>query len=318
MTRVEELYSSGRIALREVGLRDGLQLSKVYPSTAGKKRWIEAEYAAGVRYFDTGSFLSPKRHPQFADVRDIVSFVQSLPDSVGSALTLNKRGAMDALASRVQQLDCVVSATESHSRRNVGRSREEALDIVADICRLRDGSADKPVVAVGLSNALGCSIEGPVAPDEVYRLAERCLDAGVDLISVADTVGYAGPVQVGEMVRTIVNMSNGRPVGVHLHDTRGLGLANAAAALDEGAILIDASLGGLGGCPAAPRATGNIVFEDLVFLCQTKGLETGIDLERLIGIRALQAEEMPGETFYGALEKAGLPIGFETVTGTER
>lgn len=313
-TPLSALFPRDRIALREVGLRDGLQLTAVYPSTDGKKRWIAAEHAAGVRYFDAGSFLPPSHHPQFADVRDIVAFIGNLPGAAASALTLNKRGAVDALESGVPQLDCVVSATESHSQRNVGRTRDEAIAVVAEICRLRDQSAHKPVVAVGLSNALGCSIEGAVAPDEVYRLVDRCLEAGADFVSIADTVGYAGPSQVAAMIKAVTRRSGDRPVGVHLHDTRGLGLANASAALDEGATVIDASLGGLGGCPAAPRATGNIVFEDLAFLCQTKGLETGIDIEKLIALRAIQAEEMPGETFYGALEKAGLPIGF-TDTG---
>jgi len=309
MTSIASLYPPHRIALREVGLRDGLQLTRVYPSIAGKKRWITAEFDAGVRYFDAGSFLPAAHHPQFADVREIVAFLAGLPGAVASALTLNKRGAIDALDSGVPQLDCVVSATESHSQRNVRRSREEALGVVDEICQLRDQSDNKPVIAVGLSNALGCSIEGAVAPDEVYRLVDRCLETGADFISIADTVGYAGPTQVAAMIRAVVRRSGDSPVGVHLHDTRGLGLANASAAMDEGARVIDASLGGLGGCPAAPRATGNIVFEDLAFLCQTKGLDTGIDLERLIALRAIQAEEMPGETFYGALEKAGLPVG---------
>jgi hydroxymethylglutaryl-CoA lyase len=306
----EQLYPTGRIALREVGLRDGLQLTKVFPSTAGKTRWIAAEYAAGVRYFDCGSFLPPQHFPQFADVREIVAFVRARPNAVASVLTLNKRAAHDALESGAPQFDCVVSATESHSRRNVRRSREEALQEVVEICRLRDASEHRPVVAVGISNALGCSIEGAVDPNEVYRLVERSFEAGADMISIADTVGYAGPRQVAAMIRKTVALSAGRPVGVHLHDTRGLGMANASAALDEGATVIDASLGGLGGCPAAPKATGNIVFEDLAFLCQTKGFKTGIDIEKLIDLRTIQAEEMPGETFYGAIAKAGLPLGF--------
>ncbi|MCY3829076.1 MAG: hydroxymethylglutaryl-CoA lyase [Rhodospirillaceae bacterium] len=306
------LYPDGRVALREVGLRDGLQLTASFPSTEGKKRWIEAEYAAGVRYFDAGSFLPPARHPQFADVRDIVGFIDGLPGAVATVLTLNVRGAADALETPAPQLDCVVSATESHSLRNVRRTREEALGVVAEICRLREGSAHRPVVAVGISNALGCTIEGRVDPADVYRLAGLGLDAGADIVSIADTVGYAGPRQVADMVRTVRTMADGRPVGVHLHDTRGLGLANASAALDEGATLIDGSLGGLGGCPAAPKATGNIVFEDLAFLCRTKGIDTGIDVRKLIALRKVQAEEMPGETFYGALEKAGLPLGLES------
>lgn len=315
MTAVDlpALYPAGRIALREVGLRDGLQLTSSFPSTAGKKRWIAAENAAGVRYFDAGSFLSQKRHPQFADVREVVDFIDGLPGAVATVLTLNERAAADALETPAPQLDCVVSATESHSLRNVRRTRDEALGIVAAICRLRDGSAHRPVVAAGISNALGCTIEGQVDPAEVYRLAGLCLDAGADIVGIADTVGYAGPRQVADMVRTVRGMAGGRPVGVHLHNTRGLGLANASAALDEGATLLDGSLGGLGGCPAAVKATGNIVFEDLAFLCRTKGIDTGIDIERLIALRKIQAEEMPGEKFHGALEKAGLPLGLKSL-----
>jgi hydroxymethylglutaryl-CoA lyase len=306
---LDELYPEGRIVLREVALRDGLQMVSRFPSTAGKKRWIEAEYAAGVRYFDLGSFLPAAHHPQFADIRELVALAASLPGAVGSALILNKRGAHDALDSGVPQIDGVVSATEAHSERNVRRSRAQAIQEIADLCRMRDGSAHRPVVSAGVAMAFGCSITGPVDPNEVYHLIEALLEAGVDLVSVADTVGYAGPDQVAAMVERVVAMAGGRPVGIHLHDTRGLGLANAAAALGAGATVFDGALGGLGGCPAAPKATGNIVFEDLVFLCQTKGIDTGIDLERLVAIRAIQAEEMPDETTYGAIAKAGLPIG---------
>ena len=309
---LSSMYPDGRVALREVGLRDGLQLTASFPSTEGKTRWIEAEYAAGVRYFDAGSFLPPARYPQFADVRDIVGFIDGLPGAVATVLTLNARAAADALETPASQLDCVVSATESHSLRNVRRTREEALGVVAEICRLREGSAHRPVIALGISNALGCTIEGQVDPADVYRLVGLGLDAGADIVSIADTVGYAGPLQVAAMVRTVRTMADGRPVGVHLHDTRGLGLANASAALDEGATLIAGSLGGLGGCPAAPMATGNIVFEDLAFLCRTKGIDTGVDVRKLIALRKVQAEEMPGETFHGALEKAGLPLGLES------
>jgi hydroxymethylglutaryl-CoA lyase len=302
------LYPSGRIALREVALRDGLQMVARYPSTAGKRRWITAEYEAGVRHFDIGSFLSPEHHPQFADIREIAGLVDGLAGALGSALVLNKRGALDAFDSAVPQLDCVVSASEEHSAANVRRTRREVMQEVREICALRDKTAHQPLVAVGIAMAFGCSIAGPVAQGEVLRLAEEALAAGADLISVADTVGYAGPDQIADMVGRLRALSADRPVGVHLHDTRGLGIANASAALDAGATVLDGALGGLGGCPAAPRASGNIVFEDLVFLCRTKGLDTGIDLEKLIAVRAIQEHEMPGENIYGALAKAGLPL----------
>jgi hydroxymethylglutaryl-CoA lyase len=201
----------------------------------------------------------------------------------------------------------VVSATEEHSRANANRSRDQAIDNVRRLCDLRDASAHKPIVSVAISMALGCSIVGPVDPREVIRLAEKCYEAGADVVAVADTVGYAGPKQVGELTAAVVKIAGSQLVCVHLHDTRGMGIANASAALDAGARILDGSLGGLGGCPFAPGATGNVVFEDLVFLCEGKGFATGIDVEKLIGVRGILREVMPDETLYGGLARAGLP-----------
>ena len=171
-----------------------------------------------------------------------------------------------------------MSATEEHSQANANRSRESAIANIKRLCDLRDASAHKPVVNAAISMALGCSITGDVDPNEVIRIAEKLYEAGVDMVAVADTVGYAGPKQVGDLTRAVVKIAGNKPVCVHLHDTRGMGIANASAALDAGARVLDGSLGGLGGCPFAPGATGNVVFEDLVFLCESKGFPTGIDL----------------------------------------
>ena len=310
MTRVQDVYPNGRVSLREVGLRDGLQLVKKFPSTAGKQRWMRDEYGAGVRHFEVGSFLPASTFPQFADVREIVKTVAALPGAHGVALALNERGVNEALASGVAEIATVVSATEEHSQANANRSRAQAIANVKRLCELRDASAHKPIVNAAISMALGCSITGPVDPNEVIKLVEKCLEAGVDFVAVADTVGYAGPRQVGELTRAIVKMSGAKPVCVHLHDTRGMGIANASTALDAGARILDGSLGGLGGCPFAPGATGNVVFEDLVFLCESKGFATGIDIEKLVAVRAILRSEMPGETLYGYLPQAGLPKGF--------
>jgi hydroxymethylglutaryl-CoA lyase len=164
-------------------------------------------------------------------------------------------------------------------------------------------------VNAAISMALGCSITGPVDPKVVIRLVEKCLEAGVDFVAIADTVGYAGPRQVGDLTKAAVRIAGEKPVCVHLHDTRGMGIANASAALDAGARILDGSLGGLGGCPFAPGATGNVVFEDLVFLCESKGFNTAIDIEKLIAVRAILRSEMPGEPLYGGLARAGLPAG---------
>jgi hydroxymethylglutaryl-CoA lyase len=307
MTRVSDVYPDNRISLREVGLRDGLQLVKTIPSTAAKQRWMRDEYGAGVRHFEVGSFLPAKTFPQFADVRDIVKTIASLPGAHGIALALNERGVNEALESGVAEIATVVSATEEHSQANANRSRESAIANVKRMCDLRDASAHRPIVNAAISMALGCSITGAVDPKEVLKLVEKCIEAGVDFVAIADTVGYAGPKQVGELTAAAVKLSGAKPVCVHLHDTRGMGIANASAALDAGARILDGSLGGLGGCPFAPGATGNVVFEDLVFLCESKGFRTGIDIEKLIGVRGILRSEMPGETLYGGLARAGLP-----------
>jgi hydroxymethylglutaryl-CoA lyase len=307
MIRIQEVYPDDKVSLREVGLRDGLQLVKTFPSTAAKQRWVRDEYGAGVRHFEVGSFLPARTFPQFADVREIVRTVADLPGAHGVALVLNERGVNEALASGVAEIASVVSATEEHSHANANRSREEAIANIRRLCQLRDASAHKPLVNAAISMALGCSITGPVDPQEVIRLAAKCLDAGVDFVAVADTVGYAGPKQVGELTAAIVKLAGAKPVCVHLHDTRGMGIANASAALDTGARILDGSLGGLGGCPFAPGATGNVVFEDLVFLCESKGFSTGIDIEKLLSVRGILRSEMPAETLYGGLARAGLP-----------
>jgi hydroxymethylglutaryl-CoA lyase len=307
MTDVQKIYPRDQVVLREVGLRDGLQLVKTFPSTTAKQRWVRDEYAAGVRCFEVGSFLPAKTFPQFVDVREIVATVSSLPGAHGIALVLNERGANEALASGVAEIATVVSATEEHSQANANRSRESAIANVKRLCDLRDASAHKPIVNAAISMALGCSIAGAVDPKEVVRLVEKCLEAGADAVGIADTVGYAGPKAVGELTRAAVKIAGGKPIIVHLHDTRGMGIANASAALDEGARILDGSLGGLGGCPFAPGATGNVVFEDLVFLCESKGFATGIDIDKLVAVRSILREAMPNEALYGGMARAGLP-----------
>src|ERR1700726_2345440 len=216
MTRVQDVYPDDRATLREVGLRDGLQMVKTFPSTQAKQRWMRDEYAAGVRHFEVGSFLPAKTFPQFADVRDIIGTVASLPGAYGIALTLNERGVNEALASGVAEVATVVSATEEHSQANANRSRDSAIANVRRLCELRDASTHKPLVNAAISMAMGCSITGPVDPKEVLKLVEKCLDAGVDFVAIADTVGYAGPKQVGELTKAAVKLCGAKPVCVHL------------------------------------------------------------------------------------------------------
>ncbi|SMX51085.1 hydroxymethylglutaryl-CoA lyase [Actibacterium lipolyticum] len=300
-------YPTGTIALREVGLRDGLQLTKSYPSTAAKRDWIAQEYAAGLRHFEVGSFLPPSRTPQFADVRDVIDAVNSHPQAHGVALALNERGATDALATEVQEITVVISASAAHNEANVRRSQEQSLHEIANVVRLRDESDRDPIINVGIAMAFGCSISGDVAEDDVMRLVDQCMGAGADMVGLADTVGYAGPRQIERLCKRMASRFGDAPYVMHLHDTRGLGLANASAALDAGCRVFDASLAGLGGCPFAPGATGNIVLEDLIFLAETKGFATGIDLNTVVKARAILQEEMPDEALHGAIAQSGVP-----------
>lgn len=308
MSLLTDIYPADRVSLREVGLRDGLQLVETIPSTAAKKSWIAQEYAAGVRHFEVGSFLPHDRYPMFADVEELLVFMDELPGAHSTALCLNKRGILDALETDVSEISFVISATEEHNQANLNRSRADTLLDIRSLCRMRDGADRKPLISVGIAMSFGCSIKGRVVQEDVLELAEACYSTGVDIVSLADTVGYAGPTQVSAMMQALRERVGDMPVGIHLHDTRGLGLANAAAALDEGVRILDGALGGLGGCPFAPNATGNIVFEDLVFLAQTYGFAQEIDIEALVKIRQLMAAEMPTEALYGAMAKAGLPL----------
>jgi hydroxymethylglutaryl-CoA lyase len=311
VTTVEELYPPDRITLREVGLRDGLQLVKTFPSTAAKRDWIRREHAAGMRHFEVGSFLPAARMPQFADIPDVIEAVGALPDAFSMALALNERGLTEALATSIDEIVCVVSATEEHSQANMRRSRAEAVRLIRSAAEMRERRGRRPLINAGIAMSFGCSIAGSVAPKDVLDLVEQCLEAGADMVGIADTVGFAGPRQVGELSAAMTRLCEGRPYVVHLHDTRGMGIANASAAIDAGARVLDGSLGGLGGCPFAPGATGNVVMEDLVYLCETKGFRTGIDLDALTAVREIAAAAMPQEQLFGALHHAGPPRTME-------
>ncbi len=308
MTGTASIYPPDRLVLREVGLRDGLQLVRAWPDFGAKAQWLTQERAAGVRHFEIGSFLPQARFPQFADVEEVARRAATLPGLHSVALALNERGLRTALATPVREIALVVSATDAHSRANQNRSRAEAIALVRQAVALRGDSG--PLISVGVSMAFGCSISGPVAPEDVLSLCDDLLEAGADVIGLADTVGHAGPDAVYALVGAARNIAGSVPICVHLHDTRGMAIANAAAALDAGCRILDGSLGGLGGCPFAPGATGNAVMEDLVFLAQTKGFDTRIDLDALIAVREVLQKAMPHEPLHGALARAG-PIRFQ-------
>jgi hydroxymethylglutaryl-CoA lyase len=300
------------ILVSEVGPRDGLQSVKQAMPTAVKHRWIAALARAGLREIEVGSFVSPKLLPQMADAAEVVGEAVRIPGLTVLALAPNLKGAERAFAAGVHKVTMPVSASRAHSMKNINMTPEQAVDEVARACAARDGIATghRPGVEVGISTAFGCTMEGKVSEDWVMELAAMLARAGADSIGLSDTTGYANPAQVKRMFTRLRSELGDKMGGAHLHNTRGQGLANVVAALDAGVTTFDSSQGGLGGCPYAPGATGNIVTEDLVFLLESMGLRTGIDIERLIAARPLISEGLPGEPIYGHVPDAGLPKGF--------
>jgi hydroxymethylglutaryl-CoA lyase len=303
------------ILISEVGPRDGLQNVTAVMPTEAKKAWIAAEAAAGVREIEVGSFVPAKLLPQLADTAEIVEYACTIPGLTVAVLVPNARGAANAIAAGAHKLTLPLSVSETHSLRNLNRTHQqvfaEARQIAAMIAELPEHR--RPHFEGSLSTVFGCTLEGQVADAKILHCAEQLMAAGCDEVGLSDTTGYADPAAVKRliaMVRGVVG--DAALTGIHLHNTRGLGLANALAALDAGLETLDASLGGLGGCPFAPGASGNIVTEDLAFMLDAMGLETGIDLEKLFAVRSIVAEALPGEPLYGFVTDAGLPLGHRT------
>jgi hydroxymethylglutaryl-CoA lyase len=298
--------------VREVGLRDGLQsITEILP-TEEKIAWLDAEHAAGMHEIEVSSFVPPKLLPQLADAEAVVRHALSLSGLTVSALIPNLRGAERGLALGVHEMNFVLSVSEGHNRANVRRTTAESIEDFRRVVALCDTAPAerRPRVACGLATAFGCTIEGAVDEDRVRRIAVEAAEAGADAILLADTVGYGQPAAIERVFRRVIADVAPLPVSGHFHDTRGLGLANVLAALNAGARSFDASLGGLGGCPYAPGATGNIVTEDLAFMLEAMGFDTGIDIDRLIKVREFVHSLLPNIAQHGAIAKAGLPKNF--------
>ena len=301
------------VLVSEVGPRDGLQSIKSMMPLAAKKEWISAEAAAGVSEIEVGSFVSPKLLPQLADTAEVVAHALTLPGLTVAVLVPNLKGAQAALEAGVHKITLPFSASDTHLMKNVRRTPEQMLDETRAIAALLRGAAAerRPKFEVGISTAFGCSYEGVVPEDKVVRLAETVLDAGCDEVGLSDSTGYANPAQVKSMVLRVRGaIGESAFAGLHLHNTRGLGLANVLAGLELDVRTFDSSLAGLGGCPWAPGASGNIVTEDLVFMLEAMGIRTGIDLSGLLAVRKILAASLPGESLYGFVPEAGLPLGF--------
>lgn len=305
------------VEVREVGLRDGLQSVSTFFPTDEKIAWIRAEAACGMPEIEVCSFVPPKLIPQFTDCAEVVAAALETPDLSVSALTPNLKGALRGFETGVHKLNYVTSVSESHNQSNVRRTVDESVEDFRRIVEARDQhpQASGTRLGAGLSTAWGCSIEGRVDPDATVRLAGRFAEAGADELAICDTVGYANPTEVKALLtRVVEEYGDTVDIAAHFHDTRGLGLANVYAALEAGVIRFDATLGGLGGCPYAPNATGNIVMDDLVFLLEGAGLKTGVDLDALVAIRDIIARNLPDEKLYGMYALAGAPKGFRSAS----
>lgn len=310
--------NTSRVLVSEVGPRDGLQSIESIMPTEAKKAWIAAEAEAGVREIEVGSFVPPKLLPQLADTAEIVRYARTLPGLTVAALVPNLRGAQDAVAAGAHKITLPLSVSESHSKANLRKTHAEVLEEVRTIAQLLGTlpADERPGFEGGLSTAFGCTLEGPVDERKVVELAVRLMELGCDEVGLSDTTGYANPAQLQRLVRLVrAEVGDDALTGVHLHNTRGLGLANALAALDVGITTLDASLGGIGGCPFAPGASGNIVTEDLVFMLDSMGYDTGIDIEKLLRVRDIVREALPDEELYGFTPDAGLPKGYRAPWG---
>jgi hydroxymethylglutaryl-CoA lyase len=295
------------VTVREVGLRDGLQsMARTLPTTQ-KLQWIQGAYDAGIREIEVGSFVPPKLLPQLADTAELVAFAQTLPGLVVSVLVPNLKGAERAMDSGADWMLLPLSVSHAHSLANLRKAPDDVVAEIGAIVEARRARGSNIRIEVGMSTAFGCTLQGQVAVDEVLRLLQAVVALGVDRVGLADTVGYADPRQVGELFAKAREVAGDKLGCGHFHDTRGLGLANVMAALQAGETRFDACLAGIGGCPHAPGASGNVATEDLVYLMASMGIATGIDFGQIIALRAQVAQWLAGECLHGSIAQAGLP-----------
>src|ERR687896_2399063 len=294
------------IHICEVGPRDGLQNAKHLMSTEAKKAWIRALAQAGLREIEVGSFVPPKLIPAMADTGEIVRDARSIKGLKVVALAPNLKGFQRAIEAGAHKVTFPVSASREHSLSNVRMTPEQMVEEVRKCAEYPHPGVE---IEGAVSTAFGCTMQGVVSEDDVVRIA-AALAEFCDGVALADTVGYANPAQVKRLFARVRREIGEKLEGAHFHNTRGLGLANALAAYEEGVRHFDSSMGGLGGCPFAPGASGNVITEDLVFMFEAMGVSTGIDLDRLFQAREVLVKGIPEEPIYGHTPLAGLPKGF--------
>ena len=296
-----------RVVIREVGLRDGLQsIARILP-TELKLKWIEGAYEAGLREMEVGSFVPPQLLPQLADTAELVAHAKQWSDLSVSVLVPNLKGAQRAMDSGADWMLLPLSASHAHSLANLRKTPDQVLAEIEALVQERRARASSIRIEVGISTAFGCTLQGQVDAQEVLRLLQAAVELGVDRVGLADTVGYADPRQVGELFAQARALVGDKLGCGHFHDTRGLGLANVMAALHSGETRFDACLAGIGGCPHAPGASGNVATEDLAYLLASMGIPTGIDFDRLMDLRRQVAQWLEGECLHGVIAQAGLP-----------
>lgn len=293
--------SVDHVTIREVALRDGLQIEAPIPLSA-KLELLAAIAATGVREVEATAFVSPTKVPALADAPDLAAALADYPEIEFSALVASGGGARRAIAAGFRSLEYVVSASDGHSRANVGRTSAEACAQIADIAAIAHDAGVS--VEVIISTSWDCPFDGPTPPARVLDVVDAACTLGADRIAIADTIGTATPGRVTELVNLVRPRVGGRPLGAHFHNTRGVGLASAWAAVSAGVTRLDSSVGGLGGCPFAPGASGNIATEDLVYLLRDSGI--GVDVDLAAAIEAARvAREAVGHDLPSALLRAG-------------
>jgi len=296
-----------QVQICEVGPRDGLQNAKQLMPTETKKAWISALAGAGLNEIEVGSFVPPKLIPAMADTGEVVKHALTIPGLKVVALAPNVKGFERAREAGAHKITFPVSASHQHSVANVRMTPDQMVEEVRRAAQMREGKG--PEIEGAVSTAFGCTMQGNVPEDEVVRLAVALAEF-CEGVALADTVGYANPAQVHRVFRRVKQEIGDKLEGAHFHNTRGLGLANALAAYEEGVRSFDSSMGGLGGCPFAPGASGNVITEDLVFMFESMGVATGIDFDRLLAARKIMHGGVPDEPLYGHMALAGLPKGF--------
>lgn len=303
---------TSNVEILEVGPRDGLQNEKVVFSTADKLRMINGAIEAGVRRLEVASFVHPKRVPQMADAEDVIAGLEDRKDVTYIGLVLNKRGLLRGFATReggkrgIDEAGCVAIASDTFAEKNQGQTSAESVDITKDMIKM--AKAEGMSAQATISASFGCPFEGRVDPAKVIAMAEDIAEAEPREIAIADTIGVGSPKRVTELITTIRERLPDMPLRAHFHNTRNTGLANAWAAFEAGVTTLDASVAGLGGCPFAPKATGNIGTEDLLYLLEESDVQTGVDLDKMIDV-ARWVEGVLGRTPPAMVSQAG---GFPT------